>query len=378
MANTFITPDVVAREALMILRNNLITYNLFRNPAHQAVFTGTEAVGDTLKVRVPAARTVKEFSGTATSTDLTESYRSLVVEKHFYDQLPMSSKDWTLELQDFSSQVVAPVVTGIAEGVDSYVLGKVAAIPYYVGAANDPPDSLGDILDVVKELDDNKVPTRNRLGILNSQGKRDFLAVSEVHDASKRADGGQALRAAQMGRIAGLDWFMDQNVATHTAGTWSGDSGSLLINGAVAAGETSMDVDTGTGSATFLEGDVFSVAGADGTYVVTADGNLTTGAGTVSFYPAAPTGGFDDNAAVTIIGDHKMNVACHPNAFSVVAFPPEAPRGAPSSVIYDEDTGLGIRVIFDFSSTGLNDTITFDLYCGAEAVHRELAVRILG
>jgi hypothetical protein len=52
MANTLLTPSVIAREALMLLESNMVFGNLvFRG--HQTEFTGAKA-GDTIQVRGPA------------------------------------------------------------------------------------------------------------------------------------------------------------------------------------------------------------------------------------------------------------------------------------------------------------------------------------
>ena len=59
MPNTIITPEIVAREALMVLRNNAVMANLVHRD-YESEFVS--AVGDTITVRKPAAFTAKEFA----------------------------------------------------------------------------------------------------------------------------------------------------------------------------------------------------------------------------------------------------------------------------------------------------------------------------
>ena len=52
MANTFLTPSVVAREALMVLENNLVMANL----VHRDYSDEFVQVGDTVTIRKPSSR----------------------------------------------------------------------------------------------------------------------------------------------------------------------------------------------------------------------------------------------------------------------------------------------------------------------------------
>ena len=62
IANTFMTPDVIAREALLILENNIVSPQVMSTSA-VGDFTGAK-VGDTIRVRRPAFFGVDEFGRT--------------------------------------------------------------------------------------------------------------------------------------------------------------------------------------------------------------------------------------------------------------------------------------------------------------------------
>lgn len=55
-----LTPDVIARESLLILSNNLVAANLVHR-GETSDFTGAK-VGDSLTIRKPASFTVDEFT----------------------------------------------------------------------------------------------------------------------------------------------------------------------------------------------------------------------------------------------------------------------------------------------------------------------------
>ena len=59
MTNTFLTTDVIAREALMVLRNNAVMANLVHRDYSGEFVAG---VGDTITIKKPAKFEAKEFT----------------------------------------------------------------------------------------------------------------------------------------------------------------------------------------------------------------------------------------------------------------------------------------------------------------------------
>jgi len=382
MANTFLTPSVIGREALMILENNLVAAGLFHR-GHTNEFTGAK-VGDTISVRGPASFTAAEFSTTTSVQDATESSTSLQLEKHFDVTFAVTSKDWTLELEDFSKQLLEPAVAAIAQSIDAYALDKYIEIPNQIGAAGDPPDSLADVAAIDKQLNVQKVPLSNRFCIVDPTAKADLFSIASFAQAEQRGDGGQALREASMGRYMGMDFYMSQNVNTHTSGTLTNGSAMLAkINSAsVAIGDTSCAMDETSLSGTVVEGDVFTVAGDTTQYRVTGTATAATNAITVAFSPAAVVAWADD-AVVTFDIDgvaatsYTANVAGHPNGLTLAIVPLELPQGA-ARAEYIGDRGLGLRVVYDYSASTKKDTISIDVLCGAKVQHPDLLTRVVG
>ena len=389
MANTLITPQIVAREATLVLQDQAVTYGLMRNTSHMAEFTGAEKVGDTIKIRTPAPADVRLFTGTATPRDLTEGSVDLLIERHFFDQIVVTQKDWTLELDDFTARVVTPIMKAFAEELSSYAASKIALVPNFVGTAGEPPSSIAELAALGARMDTQKAPVMDRIGLVDQFAKESLMSIDTFHEADKRGDGGSALRSRSMGEIFGFDWIMDQLIGgdnKHTAGTYAAASPVVDVSGGVLEGATIMDIDGAAGTETILAGDLFTVAAVvdeDGNprqFVFTNDQTAIGGQITGStFFPAAPAGGFPDDNAITITASHTKNVGFVPGAFTAVAFPPDAPRGAgASNTFFDLESQFGMSVVFDYTSSGLADIISFQLLAGAQLQQADLATVLLG
>ena len=369
MANTFLTPDIIGKEALMILENDLIATQLVHR-GHAEEFSGAKK-GDTITVRGPASFTAQEFAGSVVVQNATETSVSLQLEKHFDVTFKVTAKDWTLEVEDFSAQLVRPALAAIAQGIDDYICGKATLIPNYVGAATDPPDSLADLAAVDKKMNDLKIPNDgNRFAIIDSQAKADMLGITNVIQAEQRGDGGDAIKRASLGEIMGINWYMSQNI--NTQGDASASTGWLVnLVAGYAAGATAMVLDTGTNDPEV--GDVFVVAGDTDQHAVTA-----YAANTVTFTPGLGSA-VVDNAALTIVAQHQMNFGGHPNGMTMAIVPLELPRGVGANQAqYVEDRGLGLRVVFGYDMDAKADTISFDVLVGAQVQQAPLLTRILG
>lgn len=72
MANSFLTPDVIAREALIVLENNLIMANL----VHRDYSNEFVNVGDTITVRKPASFVANNFTGSIIRQDAHRGQRT--------------------------------------------------------------------------------------------------------------------------------------------------------------------------------------------------------------------------------------------------------------------------------------------------------------
>lgn len=371
MANNFLTPTIIAREALMILENNLVCMGLFSR-GKQVEFTQNLKVGKTVKVRQPAAFTAQEFTSAISVQDAAEIESDLTIEKHYDVSFEITQDQLNYELQEFTDQLLEPAMVAIAQAVDAYLASKIVNIGYGAGTAADPPDSLADVALVVKALDDQKVPTIGRIGILSPAAKADFLAIPQATDADKRGDGGMALRAAEMGEFMGIQWYMSQNIPSVAL---AGSSGTYVVNGAHAVGATSLTVQTGTG--TIPAGCGFTIAGDSTVYTPTAD--YAGGAGSIAINPplqVATTGSEAITELVEGAKAHVANFAGHGRAITAALVAPAVPPSANGAVV--QNRGLSVRVVRDYNITNKKEVVSLDVYAGAAAQQPQLGLQVFG
>jgi hypothetical protein len=375
MANTILTPSVIAREALMLLESNMVFGNLvFRG--HQAEFAGAKA-GDTIQVRGPATFTADEYDGTVlTIQDATESSVPVTLEKHFDVSFKVSDREMTLSIEDFGQQLLSPAMLAIAEAVDGYVASKYAEVHQTVGTAGAPPSTLAEVAAVDQALNEARVPLGGRVTVMNPQAKADLFAIPSFAEADKRGDDGTALREASMGRFMGFDHFMNQNVKTHTAGSLTG---TIAVSGAHAAGVKSVTLATDAGEAIDLvAGDVVTFAGDPQSYVVGAAVSVgASSSGAVAIAPALQLALAGGEAVSLALGDHVANLAFHPNAIVLAAVPLALPQGA-GRAEFVQSRGLGIRVVWDYDKDAKSDVISLDILAGAKVQDPRLITRVLG
>lgn len=371
MANNFLTPTWIAQEALFILENNLVAASIFSR-GKQVEFTQDLKIGKTVKIRRPANFTAQEFSTTISVQDAAEIADTMTIEKHFDVSFEITQDQLNYELEEFSSQLLEPAMVAIAQAVDAYIMEKVKHIGPGFGTATDPPDSVADLAGLEKVLNDNKVPVFNRVGILGTLAKADFMQITAVHEADKRGDGGAALRRSEIGEVFGINWYMSQNVPSVVVGT---SDGNYVVNGVNAVGASALVVKTGAN--TFKEGNSFVIAGDTTDYAVTAD--YTGGAGSISINPplqVATTGDEAITQSAEGLKAHVANFAGNPNAITAALIAPAVPPSANGAVV--SNRGLSVRVVRDYNITAKKEVISLDIYAGAHAQQPELGMQIFG
>ena len=145
------------------------------------------------------------------------------------------------------------------------------------------------------------------------------LNLAQFSDAEKRGSA-ETKTSGNVGRVFGFDWYGDDGVPSHTAGT---ASGATTDNAGYAVGvETITLASAGTG--TILTGDVFTIAGDTQTYVVVTGDADVSGGGTVTFKPALKIAITTAATAITLKASHVVNIGFHRDAFGLAVRAPEA------------------------------------------------------
>lgn len=208
MANTILTPDIIAREALMILSKNAVMANLVHRD-YSDEFVG--AVGDTISVRKPATFVADEFTGEIRVQDATESSVEVKMDKHIDVSFAVTAKQMTLDIADFSAQLLAPAMQAIADKIDKGLIalesGATNRVPHADGAI-----APADMIAARKFLTMNAAPLADRRFVVGANAEADLLSNEMFVSAEKVGDAGTALREASLGRKFGMDVYVDQNI----------------------------------------------------------------------------------------------------------------------------------------------------------------------
>ena len=213
MANLFLTPDIIAKEALIVLENNLIMANL----VHRDYSEEFVEVGDTVTIRKPAKFNAKNFTGQIIRQDASEGSVAVKIDRHRDVSFAVTSKEMTLDIKDFSTQLISPAMRAIAQSIDEDLLNECANINASVNATASPTN-LADIANLSKTLDIAKVPMDMRRLVLNPTHKYRYALTDNLSKVAY-AGNGETLRNAELGRVYTLDTYMDQNCPDTLAAT---------------------------------------------------------------------------------------------------------------------------------------------------------------
>lgn len=363
-----LTPSIIARESLMILSNNTVIASLvFRGD--NADFNSGYAVGDTITIRKPAQFALNTFSGTISTQTVNENSVSLTLERHFDMSIELTTKELTLDLSNFSKQVIEPAMVTFAEGIDEYLYSKYIQISDWNGDGN--LNSVADLADVDRALMVKKVPNSGRVGFLSPLTKSRFLSIDNLNRLDTRGEAGLAgLRDAALGRVMNIDWYGAQAVPSHTPGV---PGGSPVGTGSLGA--TTVTVASGGASGTFKAGDIITFANHTTTYTVLANVTLSSGAGSLSISPALTTA--VSGSAITVKAAHAANIVGHPRGLSFVSVPLALPMDTAGSEMAAAVNwnGLSIRVVRAYDITSKKNIISFDTLVGAKVTDPRMLLR---
>jgi len=375
MANSFVTADLIAERALPLLAERTAMLPL----VYRGEWDGTFAkAGDTIQIRKPVRATAIDTSGDISGSiaDTTENSVSVQLDQQYGVARSLTSKEMTMNVDDFERLVINPAVNAIAENINSAILDLYVDVPYYTGTSGTTPDALSDLANVGKVLNQNDAPSMDRALVMDFEALAAYQALDSIVEVDKSGTNA-ALRQGLLGQIYGMTLAGDGQVNTHTAGTFTAVA-TPLTAGSTAAGATEIDMDGGSGTETILKGDIFTIDGQQ--YVATANATASGGAVTVPVYPAVPAI-IADNTAVafpdTTADAHVANLGFHRDAFALAMAPLEAPMGGANAAVVNFK-GLSIRVIMDYAFATDKNQIRFDVLYGTKTLFPELAVRLLG
>ncbi|MGB0749065.1 MAG: P22 phage major capsid protein family protein [Magnetospiraceae bacterium] len=382
MANDLsaIMPKILAR-GLLTLREQAVMPRLVN------LDYGSDAAekGDTIDVPIPTAKTAQDVTPSEVppaTADSTPGKVQIALDNWKHVDFKLSDRD-LMEVdreRHFLPLEMAEAVRALANEVNLSLHQQYKGIYGFVGTAATTPfgSDATEAIAARKALLTQAAPKTDRRIVLDFDAETNALALPDFADVEKTGESGVKVEG-ETGRKYGFDWFSDDTVQTHTAGTLTG---TIAVSGAHALGATSIILATDGGEAVnLLEGDVVTFAGDTQTYVVGADVNIgasTTGG--ITIYPGlkvALAGG----EQISVKGDHVVNLAFHRDAFAFANRPlaqGTAEMALGNGIVSMTDPQTGISMRLEVSRQHKQTVWDLDILWGAKLVRPELACRIAG
>lgn len=411
VSNTLLNIDMVTLEALAVLENELtFTKQIRRNYDSYFAVAGAK-VGDTLRVRKPIRNTVREGQGYSPQSQ-TETFTNVTLNTQLGIDCEFSTADLTLKIDEFSDRILKPQIAQLANQVDDRGLQLAIQANMAIGTPGTAITTPLNYLTAGAKMKEAAAPMGGWCMVINPEQEVQIVnGLVTYFNPSQEIS--RQYRKGLMGTAFGFDWYMDQNVYTHTTGNYG--ASTPLMNGATLDGATSLVTDGWVGATnTVVQGDVIQVASVSAvnpqnyrstgrlqdflvTATATADGggNMTipvtvwgaalqsTGVGqNISALPA-------DGAAITTFGvgaaglaalsnlSTPQGVAFHPDFATLVSADMYLPQGVDMrSRKSDKQLGFSMRYIRDYD--GVKDQLIsrFDILFGWALLRSELVCRI--
>lgn len=211
MANTFITPSVIARSALATLYNSTVLAALVHRD-YDADFNGK--IGDTITVRKPATFEAKVFNRASgiEIQDATEDSFTVTLDTLLDVSFAVTTEDLTLELTDFEQRLLVPAMEAMVQGVDGRLaeaLVDAANAAGGGGVADGTTTPSAAYRTARATLGRNKIPLTERYAVLSPEAVSDILGEDLLVKANESGST-DALRNANIGRIFGFENYESQ------------------------------------------------------------------------------------------------------------------------------------------------------------------------
>lgn len=362
MGNTLLTPQIIANEALMVLESNLTMANL----VHRDYSKEFVHVGDTITVRKPAKFVAKNFIGETEEQEISEGSVPVKMDRYRDVTIPVTSKEMTLDIKDFSEQVVKPALTSIAQAVDTDLLTVgIEKAGSKVAVSNTP--TIVDIANVAKALDNKKAPRDNlRNLVLAVDTLYKYNTLDNFAKVCYKGDS-EALKEAEIGKVYTMNTFMSQNAPQNNSAT-AGTATAYKVT--CTKGATQFTVSGGTAATgTIKKGDKLIVNGY--LFECAEDLTLSSGAETLKVTEKIPFA--LETATDVVIINKAHSLGFHRNGLALVTRQLELPQGAAKSAVASAN-GLAVRVVFDYDSKTKTDKISFDIIYGIKELDSDLLV----
>ena len=183
MANTLLSPDLIAMEAMRQLENNMVLGNLVhREYRHEFV-----KAGDTVSIRRPV-KFLASDGATLVKQDVEEGNTEIVVDQRKHIGWEFSTQDLTLSIDDYSARYIQPAMITLANEVDLSLAGLYRDVWTEVGTPGTTPATFLDLAAAGKRMDQMSVPRIDRNAVFDPEAAWTLDAPGAVADSESHLD----------------------------------------------------------------------------------------------------------------------------------------------------------------------------------------------
>lgn len=214
--NTYLNIDMVTLDALNVLENDL-TFTRQIPRKYDSYFADSGAkIGDRLRVRKPIRNRVRVGQGWQPQA-IQEQYVDVILTTQAGVDCEFSTADLTLRIDEFSDRILKPQISQIANFIDDQGLQLAILTNMAIGTPGVPITAPLGYLTAGAKLKEAAAPMGNWKMVINpSQEVAIVNGLTSFFNPTKEI--AEQYKKGIMGTAFGFEWYMDQNVFTHTVG----------------------------------------------------------------------------------------------------------------------------------------------------------------
>ena len=368
---------LILTQALLDFRNNSVTANLV-NRNFDDVF---RKKGDTINIPNYNTGTVQDVvtgrGNEGTPSDV------------IANTVPVTFEHWKkidIQLDDFElkkiedgrvSEILQKQVIGLVDYVDSWLLLKLQESGYNIAGAVGSPIDTNAFVDGGGFLSKENVPMRGRSAIVSVDTSNTLIKDQKIVELDKSGSP-EALRDARVSRLFSFDLYNNNNLEDFSGGTLTNGTAKTADTAtALVGGETTILLEDTTLTGTLVKGDVFSISGKDGYYVVTADTVASGNQISVNISPAIRES-VTVGTAVNFVADHENSgILLQEEAF-VFATAPLVPSFTGGNIVETQtDPKSGISLTLEVERVNKTTIYSISILYGGNVIRPEGICRLV-
>lgn len=408
MANSILTPSIIANEGLMHLENSLV----IANKVHTDYSTEFAMVGETISIDRP-----QRFVGQSDNLDVTsynediiQGKTTITMNKTETVKFKVTAKEKTLSLDKISEQIVQPAIIVLRDRVESALAALYPNLYHFSGTPGTVPSTFLSLAECGAIMTDQAVPSDGRFAIHGTNTAINLAdGLKGVYVSAKAKT---AFERAEVGYYGTFDNYQSVHAPVHVVGA---HGGTPLVDGAdqdvtyLASKDTysqTLVTNGWTNSTTGVlkAGDVITIDGVFAvnpitrqstgrlqTFTVLADANsgASTGPATITISPAIITEGAwqtvtaapANDAPITVKtgtagSSRPQSLMLHKNAFALVTRALDIPQGAGVKTATKTGNRMTISCTEWVDGNTLDHNFRFDILFGTKCIDPRLGVRL--